>query len=86
MKHRAINVTEFKAKCLALLDEVGKRGDTITITKRGQPLATVGPARQRARKSPEGTWAGRVVVKQDALDADTSGLWEVARQRPGARG
>jgi prevent-host-death family protein len=85
MKHRVVSVTEFKAKCLALLDDVGTRGDTITITKRGKPLATVGSARRRAWKSPEGACIGKVSIDDDLLMADTSELWEVVRRRPRAR-
>jgi antitoxin (DNA-binding transcriptional repressor) of toxin-antitoxin stability system len=86
MKHQVVNVTEFKAKCLALLDGIGEHGGTITITKRGRPLASVGPVRRSAWKSPEGAWAGKVTIADDALEADTSGLWEVLHQRKGARG
>jgi antitoxin (DNA-binding transcriptional repressor) of toxin-antitoxin stability system len=86
MPHRVVNVTEFKAKCLALLDDIGERGGTITITKRGRPLATVGPARRNARKSLEGAWAGRFTISDDVLDADTSELWEVVHPQPGVRG
>ena len=85
MKNQVVNVTAFKAKCLALLDGIGERGGTITITKRGRPLASVGPVRRAAWKSPEGAWAGKVTIADDALEADTSGLWEVLRQRKGAR-
>jgi len=86
MKHRIVNVTEFKAKCLAMLDDVGARGGSITITKRGRPLATVGPAHQPAWKSPEGAWAGKVTIARDPLETDTSELWEVLRKKPGAQG
>ncbi len=78
MKHRVVSVTEFKARCLALLNGIGERGGTITITKRGKPLATVGPA--QAWKSPEGAWVGKVEIDGDLLNADTSTLWEVLRQ------
>jgi prevent-host-death family protein len=30
---------EFKAKCLAVLDEVKQTGDSVVITKRGKPVA-----------------------------------------------
>ena len=83
MPHRVVNITEFKAKCLALLDEVGEQGGTITITKRGRPLASVGPARKRSWKSPEGAWAGKVSITDDLLEPATD-LWEVLH--PGARG
>ena len=36
MKHRTVSATEFKAKCLALLDEVEESGGTITLTKTGE--------------------------------------------------
>jgi len=39
-----ISATEFKAKCLALLDEVGRTGEPLVITKRGRPLARLVPA------------------------------------------
>jgi len=84
MKHRIVSVTEFKAKCLALLDDIGERGGSLTITKRGRPLATVGPAHMPAWKSPEGAWTGRVTVG-DLLDTDTSELWNVLHPHPGAK-
>ncbi len=79
MKHRIVNVTEFKAKCLAMLDEIGEHGGRITITRRGRPLATVGPVERVAWKSPEGTWAGRITLPADLVEADTSELWDVVR-------
>jgi antitoxin (DNA-binding transcriptional repressor) of toxin-antitoxin stability system len=33
MSSRVVTATELKAKCLALLDEVAERGDTITVAK-----------------------------------------------------
>lgn len=85
MKDRVVNVTEFKAKCLALLDDIGERGGTITITRRGKPLATVGPARQKAWKSPEGAWIGKLTLDDALLEADTSGLWDVLKPSPPER-
>ena len=40
---REIAAGEFKAKCLALLDEVSKRREEIVITKRGTPVARLVP-------------------------------------------
>jgi prevent-host-death family protein len=84
MPHRVVSVTEFKAKCLALLDDIGERGGTITITKRGRPLATVRPARRTPWKSLEGAWVGKVTLTEDLLEADTSELWEVVNPQTGA--
>lgn len=71
-------MTEFKAKCLALLEEVGTEGGTITVTKRGRPLATVSPAQTTAWKSPEGMWKGIVTIVRDPLEVDLTELWESA--------
>lgn len=40
---REIAVSAFKARCLALLDEVAETGETLVITKRGKPVARVQP-------------------------------------------
>ena len=34
-----INATEFKAKCLSLIDRVHSKGEVVTITKRGRVVA-----------------------------------------------
>ena len=41
---REIAASEFKARCLALLDEVADTKETLVITKRGKPVAEVVPA------------------------------------------
>jgi prevent-host-death family protein len=38
---KTISATEFKAKCLALLDEVHRTGQPLTITKHGKAVATL---------------------------------------------
>ena len=74
------SATEFKAKCLALLDEIGNRGGTITVTKPGRPMATVGPPPKVPWPSSEGLWAGKVRVPEERLTVDTSILWNVLRE------
>jgi prevent-host-death family protein len=41
MKALAVSATEFKAKCLMLLDEVQRTGQELVISKRGKPVARV---------------------------------------------
>ena len=43
MAHNSISATEFKARCLALLDQVAKEGRALVVTKRGRPVARVVP-------------------------------------------
>ena len=83
MKRRTMGVTEFKAKCLAILDEVGESGGVITITKRGRPLATVGPARKPAWKSPEGAWAGKIDYNDELFPSQRAKIWQGLREESG---
>ena len=80
MKNRVIAATEFKAKCLALLDEIDEHGGTITVTKRGRPVATVSAAQKTAWKSPLGILAGKVKITGDIVNFDTSELWDALRR------
>lgn len=36
---QTIQASEFKAKCLALMDEVGRTGEVWVVTKNGRPVA-----------------------------------------------
>ena len=81
MKERIVSATEFKAKCLALLDEVAEGSAAITITKRGRPVARLGPVRKKAWKSPEGLLAGKIEIVGDIVNYDMSELWEVLREK-----
>lgn len=40
---KMIGAAEFKAHCLRILDEVQRSGESVTITKRGKPVAEVKP-------------------------------------------
>ena len=47
---RVIKASEFRAKCLALIDEVERTGEVIVITKRGKPVAELVPHRKSRPK------------------------------------
>ena len=50
---RTIKASEFKAKCLKLMDEVAGSGEEIVITKNGKPVCRLVPYR-KAPKAPFG--------------------------------
>jgi len=52
MKNRVVSATEFKAKCLALLDEVEEQGGTITVTKTGAAGGHGVPCECQAMENP----------------------------------
>jgi len=43
MKTRTIPAGQFKARCLALMDEVAAKRQAVVITKRGKPVAKLVP-------------------------------------------
>ena len=43
---RTVKATEFKAKCLKLMDKVAETGEEIVITKNGKPVAKLTPYRE----------------------------------------
>lgn len=63
---KTIKASEFKAKCLALIDEVAKSGDRLVITKNGKPLADLVP-HQLPMRSPVGIWKGKIAIKGDII-------------------
>jgi prevent-host-death family protein len=44
MIERTVSASQFKAKCLAMLDEVAATGEEIVVTKRGRAVARVSAA------------------------------------------
>ena len=44
---RTMKASEFKAKCLRLMDEVNENGGEIVITKNGKPVAKLTAFRER---------------------------------------
>ncbi len=64
----AINISEFKAKCLAILERVARTGECITILKHGKAIAQVLPAIPGADTSPQQTLRGTVEFVGNILD------------------
>jgi antitoxin (DNA-binding transcriptional repressor) of toxin-antitoxin stability system len=75
MKEITLPVTEFKAKCLRLLDDVQAKGDRIVITKRGRPVARVERFEDPKPKL-RGTWRGQVKILGDIVNFHDD-AWEV---------
>jgi prevent-host-death family protein len=46
---RKINATAFKARCLALIDEVAESGEPITVTKRGKAKVQIVAVREKPK-------------------------------------
>jgi len=64
---RTVKVSEFKAKCLKLMDEVADSGEEIVITKNGRPVSRVVPYREKP-KSLFGIDKGRIEILGDIIE------------------
>ena len=63
---RTIKASEFKAKCLQLMDEVAESGEEIIITKYGRPVSKLIPYRRKP-KSFFGADKGRMKIIGDII-------------------
>ncbi len=63
---RSIKASEFKAKCLALMDEVARTGVAVIITKNGKPVAELAPHRPPGRNA-RGILKGELFVVGDII-------------------
>lgn len=70
-----ITASEFKAKCLALMDDVLRTGESVLITKNGKPVAQLAPppGARPPRKDAFGLHRGRVHPIGD-VDLDAPAL------------
>ena len=74
---KTIKASEFKAKCLKLMDEVADTGQPLVITKNGRPVAQLGPVVTRP-PTLAGAHRGKIRILGDILapiDVD----WEATR-------
>ncbi len=62
-----ITATEFKAKCLAILDRVARTGERVTILKHGRPVAQLVPPTAESGVSPQEGLRGTVRILGDVV-------------------
>jgi len=64
---KIMKASDFKAKCLAVMDEVAKTGEAVIVTKNGKPVAELVPHQPKGKRSPFGIWKGQVEIKGDII-------------------
>ncbi len=73
---QTIQASEFKARCLALMDDVARSGETLVVTKNGVPVAELRPYSGGRVDSPFGLHRG-VEIRGDIVSAVVdAGDWE----------
>ncbi len=70
-----IQASEFKAKCLGLMDEVANNGEVLVITKNGKPIAELRPYSGGKADSPFGLHPG-LWIMGDVLDPVAEDAWK----------
>ena len=71
---RTIRASEFKAKCLELMDEIAETGKEIVITKNGRPVSRLAPCRAKP-EAPFGRPRDKIRVLGD-ITAPVGAEWE----------
>lgn len=66
---------EFKAKCLKLMNEVRQGRESITITKRGTPVAKLVPVEEKESRSLFGFLKDSVIIRGDIVSS-TGEKWD----------
>lgn len=72
-------VSDFKAKCIAVLKEVQRSGEPVVVTLRGQPMARVEPLTDGAHRKQLGALKGSMRIRRDLTRSDTTGDWEMLK-------
>ena len=68
-KPETVGASDFKARCLKILDEVAETGRPVTVTKHGKPVARLVPI--EAERTPlKGRWAGKARTLGDMVTSD----------------
>ncbi len=75
---KTIPAGQFKARCLALIDQVSRTREVIIITKRGKPVARLVPLEEEKPRSLYGYFSGHVVEEGD-IASPTGEEWAAER-------
>ena len=80
---KAVLVSEFKARCVGLLNDVHDTKEELLVTKRGRPLAIILPAADSdSRPRTPGDSAGVARILDDIVETDQSSDWESLQGTP----
>lgn len=77
---KEIAISEFQAKCLALLEQVRKTKKPLRVTKSGKPLAEIVPPSKERPTDWMGSMKDRIEILGDIVSpANGAKDWEASR-------
>ncbi|MGH9338038.1 MAG: type II toxin-antitoxin system Phd/YefM family antitoxin [Acidobacteriota bacterium] len=77
---KTYGASEFKSRCLQLLDRVKEKGEEYIITKHGEPVAKVGPVADKKAKPLRGLHKGLVEIRGDIVNVTFEDDWESLKE------
>ncbi len=77
---RTVAISELKAHCLRLVDEVARGRFELVVTKRGKPIARVVPLEDAPADDALARLRGTVTGGDRVEDFDTGVVWEAQRR------
>jgi prevent-host-death family protein len=76
---KEVAISEFKAKCLAILDQVEKTKQSIRVTRRGRPVADVSPPAPTENRDWIGSMTEMKILGDIISPATDEDEWEALR-------
>lgn len=73
---KSIGISEFKAKCIAILKKLHRTGSPVVVTLRGRPLVKIEAVGGRAGRRRLGALRDLGEVRGDIVDAGFDDDWE----------
>ena len=77
-----VAASDFKTRCLSIIDEVGETGESVVISKHGRPVARLIRYVDSEGEYPQRELLGSVIAAGDLLSPVTpDDAWESAREQ-----
>ncbi len=70
-------VSDFKAKCIAVLREAQRSGEPLLVTRRGRPLARIEPISEEVSERRLGLYQGRMRIRGDIVHGSSEDDWNM---------
>lgn len=71
-----MKASEFKAKCLAVMDEIARTGTSVVVTKNGVPVAEMHPIGRPRKTTAIGWHRGQIRQSDDLIAPVAVSEWE----------
>ncbi|MCK5569356.1 MAG: type II toxin-antitoxin system Phd/YefM family antitoxin [Spirochaetes bacterium] len=76
---KKVMISDFKAKCIAIIDDINRTRDYVIITRRGRPVAKLEPVGEEKPPRQFGKLQAKMRIKGDIVQTDFSSDWEINR-------